>query len=576
MAAQSSSKRIDFLPAQPAISPLIEKSFSFGEGGRSQTHSRSSSHQHRIPEAGRPEVEHTNRASPSSHKRYSSIDDTAKHSARLSRPAQNLLEISTKASSGFTGAQQGTEGNPKTSPYEFNPAESSSNNYGGGVHQPLKPVAADSEGAGASPVSLMVSPQSNFQAFQEPISPAVTELEAPLPPSHPLLLEARHEKQLTPKTAPSSPSLQPARDLPLRHYQSQEPVSGSKTSFNKDDPVAITESSNSRRTSAQVSPDIFALLSHSSLTTALFPAPPQSPATPSTLRLVTSPDTVNPAARHVNQPSYSSTAAPSVLDSISNSKEESKLPSDLRLEPLAAESAESSHNVNISCKTDDQEISKSPLPQPSSSTAAPDRSTNTQYKTSATHNAPFFLSPNSSSALLDFLATTPPTTPLETQAKSQHGKIDDLIVTSQANDDSTRDVAVARMTAAAPPALEVSDQTTRSKLPPPTREPAPAPAPPSASVEKKHKWKKIFGARGAAKQKSTKAEPAMMTVGKSEWYKIDRKKQKAQNPSSKASGQGINGSAGPSSPKPNPNIGRGIMGSGKDAVWISGKNFSKS
>lgn len=73
-------------------------------------------------------------------------------------------------------------------------------------------------------------------------------------------------------------------------------------------------------------------------------------------------------------------------------------------------------------------------------------------------------------------------------------------------------------------------------------------------------------------------------MDKGEWYKIDRKKKnknKQPTPNSvaleaKQDINGASGSAGPTNREPTSSIGTGIMGSGKDAVWISGKNFVKS
>ena len=86
----------------------------------------------------------------------------------------------------------------------------------------------------------------------------------------------------------------------------------------------------------------------------------------------------------------------------------------------------------------------------------------------------------------------------------------------------------------------------------------------------------MFGVRGTTKQKNPKAEPEVVVVGKGEWYKIDRKKKQKGQSSTQAGGQEVNGNPRLMDHKPTTTIGTGIMGSGKDAVWISGKNFVKS
>lgn len=554
--APSSYRITDFLPAQPPISPLTEKSFTFGEEFRSQTHSRSSSHQHVIPSISRYDAEHKNNSSPLSQAVYPNADDATKPFDRLPRPARDVLEGSTKALSVTTGAYQGTEWNPNTSPRDLRSIKDDSN-YGG---------------AGTSTSPLLTNPGNNIQVFQGPTSPAITELEAPLPPSHPLLLEARHQKHFASRTAPSSPPLQPARDLPLRHYRSQEQFSASGTSFTKEKAIVIPQRSNSQRASTQVSLDIKALLSHSMLTTTVFSAPPQSPAAPSTLGLAASSNTMSPAANSAIQLYDSSAAAPAVLDSISNPNDSHKPPPGLRPEPPAAGSVDLSNNNVIPPTANHQEASKSPPPNLPPDSPAPELFSSTHYKTSATNNAPFFLSPNSSAALIDFLAATPPTTPPEPRAKSLSDKIEDVPTTSQQSNIPGRD---AEHAAAPPPAPEVRSKPNISR--PFQFAQGPTSATPSVSVEKKPKWKKLFGSRGAAKQKRATTGPEVVIVGKGEWYKIDLKKKKQKGQSStQEGGQDVNGNSGPSGQKPTTTIEAGVMGVGKDGVWISGKNFLKS
>ena len=557
--AQGSYRITDFLPAQPAISPLTDKSFMFGEEFRSPTHSRSSSHQHVIPNIGRYEAEHRNHSSPLSQAVYSNVDDATKTSDRLPRPAQDVLEGSAKGLSVSTDTYQSTEWNAQTSPRHLKSTESDSN-YGS---------------AETSTSPLLTSPRNNFQVFQEPTSPVITELEAPLPPSHPLLMEARHQKHFASRTAPSSPPLPPARDLPLRHYRSQEQFSASGTSFTKEKAMAVPQRSNSQRASTQVSLDIKDLLSHSMLTTTVFSAPPQSPAIPSTLGLAAGSSIMSPAANSAVQLYDSSVAAPPVLDSISNPNDGHEPPSGLQSDPPAAGSVDLITHTVTPPTTDNQEASKSSPQSLPPGSPAPDLSSSTHYKTSATNNAPFFLSPNSSAALIDFLAATPPTTPPELHAKTLSDKTEDVPTTSQENNIPGRN---AEHAATLPPAPEVRSKT---NIPKPSHSAqGPTSALPSPSVEKKPKWKKLFGSRGSAKKKSAKTGPEVVVVGKGEWYKIDLKKKKQQQKgqsSTQEGGPDVNGNRGPSVQKPTTTIEAGVMGVGKNGgVWISGKNFLKS
>lgn len=581
--SQSAYAKMDFLPAQPALSPLTDKSFTFGEDFRFPTHSRSSSHKYLTPSISRYEAEHKNSEPSLSHEVYPSVGGAIKPSDKPPRPTRDVLEASTEKSSIPAGAYQGTDWNTKNSPRGLKSTESD-RIYHDGSHQPQKPPITNLEGAGTSTVSLLLGPQQNPQVIQGPTSPAITELEAPLPPSHPLLLEPRHLKHFASKTPPPSPPIQPARDLPLRHYRSQEQISAPGGSLRKDEPLVIAEPSNSRGASSQVSPDIKAVRSESSFTTTLLPATPQSfvPSS-STIRLIAVPSSEIPTTKSANQLHNSPTAIPPILDRVSSPKEGSKLVSNLQPESPAARGVDPNNVVVVPSKTDNLEAPKSPPQQLSSGLPAPDLFPSTYYKASATRNAPFFLSPNSSTALIDFLATTPPSTHPEPQLISQSSKINNVPTTSQESNDAGHNVEHA---AAAPSSPGVRGAATISSLPHSTHGPTlafslnsvppPTSAQPLAIVEKTPKWKKMFGARGAARQKSSKTGPEVIIVGKGEWYKIDRKKKQKGQSSTQADGPDVIGNAGLADQKPTTTVGTGIMGTGKDGVWISGENFLKS
>lgn len=648
---QSSYGTMNFLPAQPAISPLTDKSFTFGEEAWSQTHSRASSHQYMTPAISRQEAEHKNGPShPLSNEVYQNLD-VAKPSHRLPGITQDVIGDSTGTPSGLAGAYQSTEWNTNKSLGDWKPVENGRNNDDD-FHQPLDTPKADPERAGTSTVSLPVGPQANFQVFQGPISPALTELEAPLPPSHPLLLDAQLPKPSASKTAPPTPPRNPARDLPLRHYRSQEQFTASGGSLRKDEEVVIPKRSNSQRASTQVSADIKTLLSESPLATALSPAPTQSSATPSPLRLLIDPSNTASVANTATQTSNSAISSAPVVESPPNSNGRSDLASGLRSGPPVTDAIVPNNIINPS-KSNNEETLGIPPKQHSPSSSSPALSSNAQYKTSATHNTPFFLNPDSSAALIEFLATTPPSTPPGHKTESQSGKLGDVPATSQersnpgkvsdvaatsqesSNPGKFGDVAATRQENSNPGnvsgvaatsqessnAGKFSDVTATSResntpgdfndapatsqqssnpgkdIEPATSAP-PAPGlrgktpifklgrsreeppsnPPVASAEKTPKWKKMFGARGAARQKSAKAPPEVVIVGKGEWYKIDRKKKQKSQSSTSGEGQGpdVNGSAGPAGDRRTGTVEAGFMGVGKDGVWISGKNFLKT
>ena len=584
---QSASEKTDFLPAQPALSPLTDKSFTFGEEFRFPTHSRSSSHQYTTPSVNRHEVEHTNKPSSLSQEVYQTRVDTNQPSVEPPRPPQDKLAASAELPSVAAGTYPDTESNPDHSSGGLKSTESDSKILNGS-HQPQKLPMANVEGAETSADSQLTSPQENIQIVPGSMSQAMTELEAPLPPSHPLLQEARHQKHFTSKTRPPSPETQPVRDLPLRHYRSHEQMPTSGVSLTKDGPLVRAEPSSSQETSTQPPSDIKAEQCESSSKAPSSPAAPQFFVPFSSDRPVAVVSSESPAANGASQLSNSSSDVPPVLDSVSNPNESSKPPLSLHSESPAVGTVSPTNTTGVPTQSDHLEASQSPPPQLSPGSPTPDLFPSINYKTSATHNAPFFLSPNSSAALIEFLAAaTPPSTPPEPQVQSQSGKISDIPTTSQESK-SPGDNAISA--AAAPSSSGVHGAMAVPRLPqstygqssasPPTSAPHPHPpptsAPPSATVEKTSKWKKMFGVRGTNKQKNPKAEPEAVNVGKGEWYKIDRKKKQKGQSSTQAGGLEVNGNARPMDHTPTTTIGTGIMGSGKDAVWISGKNFVKS
>lgn len=588
--SQSAYGKTDFLPAQPALSPLLtDKSFGFGEEFRFPTHSRSSSHQTAMPSINRHEAEHMNKVSSLSQEVYPTVD-TNKSSHEPLRSTQVIVAATAEMPSDSIGAYPDIGSNAGNSSRGLKSTKNDSENLNDS-HQPLKSPILISEGTETPTVSQSTSPPGNPQVVPGPTSPVMTELEAPLPPSHPLLQEPRHQKSFTSKTRPPSPDTPPVRDLPLRHYRSHEQMPTAGVMLTREGPSIVADSFAPQAPTMQPLPDIKAGHGESSLKAASSPAVPQFSVRSSSIRPVAVLGSESPAANDASQRSNSSGGMPPVHESVSDSKESSKSPSSLQAESSGVGAMSTTNTAVVSTKTDHLEASKSSPSQLSPGLSSPDLSFSMNYKTSATHNAPFFLSPNSSAALIDFLAATPPSTPPEPQAQSQSDKISDAPMTSQQNQNLGHNLEPA---AADPSSSDVHGTVIAPKLPqsthglsstsPPTLDPPPpstivppsTSAPPSAGVEKTSKWKKMFGVRGASKQKNLKPEPEVVIVGKGEWYKIDRKKKQKGQSSTPAGGQDVNGYIRPTNHKPTTPIGTGIMGTGKDAVWISGKNFVKS
>ncbi len=272
------------------------------------------------------------------------------------------------------------------------------------------------------------------------------------------------------------------------------------------------------------------------------------------------------SAHPVSDPSI--TTSP-VLDILMDG---SDLLSGLRLDPPAASSVDLTNDINITSKTNDEEDSKTGSQQLPAGSPVPIPSQETEYKTSAMHNAPSFLSPNSSAAVLEFLAMTPPSTPPGIQAGSDADKVDGVPPTIHESSDP--DTITEPAAPAKPTTLGIRTETETVNLARSTD--GPRLDNPSASVEKKPKWKKLFGIRGVTRQKSVETVPEVVVAGRREWFKIDRRKKNKGHSVTAEREQDVNDSSKPAGQKQTSTVETGFMGVGADGVWISGKNFLKS
>ncbi|KAL9578385.1 MAG: hypothetical protein Q9212_005749 [Teloschistes hypoglaucus] len=234
---------------------------------------------------------------------------------------------------------------------------------------------------------------------------------------HPLLREARHAKFAN-TTMPSSPANGFARDLPLRHYHSQDnfhsigfagrpkeivlPKRTSSLLYNP--PAPTSPSAHPALSSAPLDPEdeLSPAFAHLSATAAPFrtSARPDTAASvrqePGTTR--SSPDTVaSEDSEGATPPPISRGIRPS-----------SKL--DTNINPISKTPIVTTHSVQSPTSPSSR--------APDSTTASPTAqqqqepaSQKPKFKTSATNNIPFYLNPASSAALIDFLKTSPPSTP---------------------------------------------------------------------------------------------------------------------------------------------------------------------
>lgn len=207
-----------------------------------------------------------------------------------------------------------------------------------------------------------------------------------------------------------------------------------------------------------------------------------------------------------------------------------------------------------------------PQHQPQRSTDSssnPLASTDPKFKTSATSNTPFYLNPASSTALIDFLATTPPPSPPHPGIKLNRDLTPSPAPTSSASAFFNR------------PFLPNNYNDGEASPPPP--------APGSRSMthlgrinsgeidrEKAKKgWKKMFGVGKSGKKKN------MLNGGKP----VNGKKKKVDlskvGDISNDMIDGMDGGPGEGNPLGMQSDG-GFVGMGPDGNWISRKNFMKT
>jgi hypothetical protein len=190
-------------------------------------------------------------------------------------------------------------------------------------------------------------------------------------------------------------------------------------------------------------------------------------------------------------------------------------------------------------------------------------STHPKYKTTATTNTPFYLNPASSTALIDFLASTPPPSPPHPGTRTDRAE---------------------SPSAASNASAAFFNRSFVANHYPKDGEASPPPPGPGARsmtslgrhdtligedlAAKKKGWKKVFGGGGKSSKKT----------GSSDGLKFPKKGKKGKF----GGGDGIGNGVGPVN-----RVGEGggaggvqteggFVGMGKDGVWISRKNFVKT
>ena len=401
----------------------------------------------------------------------------------------------------------------------------------------------------ASPVQQIPKPQ--------PI-PAPDDSEGAVNTSHPLLLAERHTK-FSSRTNPATP--RNGRDLPLRHYHSQDALQRPMFSPSDEKEVFVPPKRSSSLVYGQPDRASSAAMNSSlslPLTTNFSPPPKSSSAAPSPLNVTQTQRSLTPQPTNVLKSSKASiiTGPSSAEDSVSTPS----APSDGATPPAIQRSRSS--GITHSKSTPNLTAKKPDLDASDSETSAQ----NGNVKTSATNNTPFYLNPISSAALIDFLASTPPPSPPGNHARSPSDQ------TGRKNKGAKKDrsgpfsifpssQAPGSPGGRAVTALNIPRDGSKTKTAPTVANSSPA--------ENKKGFKKFFGGVGSKKAKvgkSSTTEDLSLVIPEHDRYRTKKrtgkKGESAGANESKKEGEGEGGG--------------GFMGVGKDGVWISRKNFLKT
>ncbi|KAG8532756.1 uncharacterized protein KY384_002634 [Bacidia gigantensis] len=385
-------------------------------------------------------------------------------------------------------------------------------------------------------------------------------------PVHPLLQEERHAR-FAARAGLASPGSRSSQDLPLRHYYSQVDLASSKPGLserNKD-----TLKTPKRSSSLVYTPTHFTIMptgTQSPEPGTIHPTSDQPTLNASAINLMPRNNNVPPEAElgihpahRLNDPNFATTMAPSPGPStISSTTEQGATPQPISTGPLHANSPPA-------------RFSPSPIPRVQSPSSARSRppdgppppppvqsaDSSGQPKVSHPTQMPFYLNPASSSALIDFLQSTPPPSPPHSAARADTGP--------PANTSTSNFFT-----------QHFSNRGNTSSPPPPGPS-GPRMGPWSASTNdlasgrmngsmgtqrKGLGWKKMFSGHA----KSTK-EPK------------ERSSKKRINWGKDTTAEGLNNlglTNGKTEDSREKDRDGGFMGVGKDGVWISRRNFVRN
>ena len=437
------------------------------------------------------------------------------------------------------------------------------------------PIPAGSSEQISSPTRTELPPMARYA---KPVA-ALDDSEGNVNTAHPLLQKARHTRFATKNGS----------DLPLRHYRSQDVFTHSNPDLSQRQPegMALPKRSssllynpNTRSITPTFSGAQTAISSPypkrlSSHETKRSPIPTQLHQNDSAISLVTRAHTapaeselgIHPAHRTPEPPSPP-TAASSRSPSTTSSRAEQgatppliatvrspknsdatikspKVPPPSRFAPAAP-----SQFHNITAPTSNNHSRESSKDYPPES--------NPKYKTTATNNTPFYLNPASSQALLDFLASTPPPSPPHPGTKTEPGTPAAFLNRAYIGTENRGGES------SPPPPFAVGrgkgsmDAPQRAKTG-------------DSSTKEKRRWKKIFGGGGEKMEKQTNGVSDRKEMKQRQKRDYRKNVELSQVYGVGTGAKSVDGRIGDVGKD-----GSGYMGLGKDGVWISRKNFSKT
>ena len=304
-------------------------------------------------------------------------------------------------------------------------------------------------------------------------SSAQTETKSTSSTFHPLLEEVRHKKFAS-KMGPLVPPRKITGDLPLRNYRSQESLLSQDLRPSRDDDIRTSRKRSSsvyQRGSRQFTSPLASTPERASIP---YSPDEHSAAAPSS-HLVTLPKQViqNNSLAQPAEPDVTTSPHAELPDTTKDLKQ-ATVSSPRSLELLATENAGVHLMASKKNTTESEKKTSGSSENEAVNTAtAASNPSNEKYKTSATNNAPFYLNPVSSAALLEFLAETPPASP-PSPDKTQNLPLEASVTSQPVQRDNSSETRPNNIPASPPPPPPSSWQFLSGPPGPPPSGPPPS------------------------------------------------------------------------------------------------------